>query len=205
MKARMHFSVLVLILTILGVVSQQQVSVPNQEIVLQFTNYEITSNDAQDAIAIVTKQLQDLGANNILVKDFSKGRLKITYYSIADVASIKRILSKEENLELGFTSSNLDDEQPEFPSGKKPSNYDFDVYEIQKGNDTNWNLDGYVLEFNLENDQIFNPNVYFSINKIDIKETNRIVKISYRVNKNIAIAIDNTSHNIPEVRAGPKT
>ena len=99
--------------------------------------------------------------------------------------------------------NNQDEEQTKFPSDKEPINYDFDVFEIQNGNDTDWNLDGYVLELNIENDLFFSSNVYMSIDEIDIKEKDRLVKISYKVNRNIAIAIDNTSHNIPEVRAGP--
>ena len=203
MKARIHINVLIIILTIFGIVSQQQISVPNQEIVLQFANDDVTSEDALSTIAIVTKQLQDLGVENILVKNLEKGGLKITYYSNTDVASVKRVLSKEKKLEFDYTLNNQDEEQSKFPSDKEPINYDFDVFEIQNGNDTDWNLDGYVLELNIENDLFFSSNVYMSIDEIDIKEKDRLVKISYKVNRNIAIAIDNTSHNIPEVRAGP--
>ncbi|MBE9488733.1 MAG: hypothetical protein IMY67_00445 [Bacteroidetes bacterium] len=203
MKARIHINVLIIILTIFGIVSQQQISVPNQEIVLQFANDDVTSEDALSTIAIVTKQLQDLGVENILVKNLEEGGLKITYYSNTDVASVKRVLSKEKKQEFDYTLNNQDEEQTKFPSDKEPINYDFDVFEIQNGNDTDWNLDGYVLELNIENDLFFSSNVYMSIDEIDIKEKDRLVKISYKVNRNIAIAIDNTSHNIPEVRAGP--
>lgn len=203
MKARIYSSALIIIITIFGIVFQKQISVPNQEIVFQFANDDVTSNDALKTIAIVTKQLQDLGVENILVKNLENGGLKITYYSDTDVASIKRVLSKEKSLELDYVLNNQDEKQTNYPSEKKPINYDFDVFEIQNINDTDSNLEGYVLELNLENDLFSSSNVDTSFAEIDSSEKDRLVKISYKVNRNIAIAIDNTSRKIPEVRAGP--
>ncbi len=204
MKTRMYTSTLIIILTLLGIVTQQQVTVPNQEIVLQFTNNEIQSDEALNTIASVTKQLQDLGVDNILVKDIGKGELIITYYSDTDVAKIKRILSQEKNLQLGYASNDQDEKQSEFPLDEKPNSYNFNVYEIQNGNDTNWKLDGIVIDnLKIVSDQPFNPNIYPTFNKLDIKEKDKVEKVAYKINKNIAIAIDNTSQNIPEVRAGP--
>ena len=41
--------------------------------------------------------------------------------------------------------------------------------------------------------------------ELDDRERDRIIRVTFKLNRNIAIAIDNTSYNIPEVRAGPKT
>jgi hypothetical protein len=66
-KVKLHIGFLILILTFLGVASQQQ-TVANQEIILQFTDVDVSSNEAQNTIAIVKLQLQDIGADNIQVK-----------------------------------------------------------------------------------------------------------------------------------------
>ena len=104
-KVKLHIGFLILILTFLGVASQQQ-TVANQEIILQFTDVDVSSNEAQNTIAIVKLQLQDIGADNIQVKKEDNGKLKITYYSDANVASVKETLSKEEKLKLDFTYHN---------------------------------------------------------------------------------------------------
>ena len=103
MKQKWYLSTFVLILVLLGY-SRQQAYVPNQEIVMQFVDADVTSDVTQNAIAIVKKQLQTIGIANIQVRETVAGRLKITYNSDLDVASIKRIFSKELSLELGYVS-----------------------------------------------------------------------------------------------------
>ena len=201
MKVKWYFSVLIVFLTLLGI-CQEQNSVPNQEIVLQFTDDEVTNEEAQNTIAIIKEQLQTLGINDIQVGEQEDGRLKITYYSDANVASIKKILSKGKRIELGYTSYNQDEKDGNLPSNKN-SNYNFDVYEIQS-TDLTLGFDGkYVLEIKQEYERFSNPNVYSFEGEINVTERCKIVKVAYRVNRNIAIAIDNTLNTIPEVRAGP--
>ena len=98
MNSRRYIGALIIVLTFLGVVYQQQNSLPNQEIVLQFTDAKVTSSETQNTIAIVKEQLQNLGADNIHVKETQEGTLKITYYSATNVSSIKKILSEENTL-----------------------------------------------------------------------------------------------------------
>ena len=204
MKVKWHISALILLLTILGVVNQQQISVPNQEIVLQFSNAEVTTEETQTTIAIVKKQLQDLGADNIQVSEEEKGRLKITYYSDADIASIKETLSKEKKVDIDYSASNQNNKPTEFPFDNVIS-YNLDVFEIQKANDVELGFDGYILEQKPESDRVLIPNVYFSFIEVDVREDNKIVKVAYKVSRNNAIAIENISYIIPEVRAGPNT
>ena len=199
MKLKRYFSALIIILTLLGV-AQQQFSVPNQEIVMQFTDDEVSSDDALNAIAIVKNQLQIIGVDNIQVREVEDGRLRITYYSDIDVASIKDILSQEKKIELGYTSQ--DNESNKIPSDNESNGYNLDVFKIQKGSDSEWDLDGtLVLEFKPDGDRFSNPKVFASNEEIDVEEN--ITKIAYKLHYNIAIAIDNTSYKIPEVRAGP--
>lgn len=202
MTTRKYISALIIVLTFLGVVYHQQNAIPNQEIVLQFTDVTLASDEAQNTIAIVKKQLQDIGVDNIKVIEGEDGNLKITYHSLTDASSIKRTLSKENKLQLGLNSNNQSNST--FPIDEHSISFNLDVYEIQKSNDTDWSLaENSVLKVNSENDRFFNPNVFFTAIKTDAKEENATVKVTYKVRRNIAIAIDNTSHNIPEVRAGP--
>ncbi|WP_303318107.1 hypothetical protein Q4Q34_11770 [Flavivirga abyssicola] len=201
MKAKWYFSTLVIALTLLGV-CQKQISVPNQEIVMEFVYDEVTSDEVQDAIAVVKKQLQTLGIDNIQVGEKEDGRLKITYYSDVNVASIKKMLSKEKKLALDYTSYNHEEEDSKHPSSEDKNSYNLDVYEIQKGVDGESDLNGtHVVELKHEYDRFSNPNFY--IGKIDLSEEDRIVKIAYKVRRHIAIVIDDMSHNVPDVRAGP--
>lgn len=204
MKQKWYLSTFVLILVLLGY-SRQQAYVPNQEIVMQFVDAEVTNDVTQNAIAIVKKQLQTIGIANIQVRETAAGRLKITYYSDLDVASIKRIFSKEISLELGYTSLGPieDGEQDKFPSDKSSNSYNLNVCEIQNSYDAESDFNGYVLELNHENEHYYKPVVDGSLDNNDARERSRIEKIDYKTQRNIAFAIDNSSRIIPEVRAGP--
>lgn len=205
MNAKWYFSTLIIILTFLGI-RQQETSVANQEIVMEFIDDEVTSCEIQDAIAIVKTQLEALGVDDIEVRKEEDGRLRITYYSDVNVESIKRLLSEEKNIALGYTSYDREQEDSKFPSKEKTNSYNLDVYEIHKGTDIQFGLDGkYVIDLNHDYDRFTNPNVPISLGLIDASENNSLVKIAYKLYRNIAIAIDNTSHKIPEVRAGPIT
>ncbi len=200
MKAKWYFSTLIVVLALFGV-NQYQISLPNQEIVVQFTDIKVTSDAAQIAIANVKEQLQILGANNIQVREGTDGRLKITYYSASDVASIRKVLSKTHSADLGISDLHLE-ESNDFPSNNGSNNYDLEVYEIQGTSDADWDLEGMtVVELKSENHRFFNPNIYLTVQGIDDRD--RIVKLAYRVHTYIATAIDTNSGKIPEVRAGP--
>ena len=202
MKAQWYISTLIIILSLFGVVSQQQITVPNQEIVLQFTDASITSEDTQNTIAVVKKQLLDIGVSNIQINETESGTLKITYYSDADVTSIRETFSKEKNLTLDYTFNNQNKDTSKRPFKEHTISYNLDIYEIQNGSDTEWDLNGTsVVELKFESNRFSNPNIYAFINAVQINEN--IEKVTYKSHYNIAIAIDCTSHKIPEVRAGP--
>jgi hypothetical protein len=206
MRLRWYISTFIITLALLGTLCNEQTVGPNQEIVLEFLDTNIVSSDAQTTIAAVKTQLKDLGATNIKVTEFSgNGMLKITYYSNADVLLIKRILSKENNVELDFASNSHDENQSQWPSDKDTKIFNLDVYKIQDSNDSNTGLDGRLaIEIKSEIERFFNPVVDVFAVEIEDRERDRIIKVAFKLNRNIAIAINNTSHNIPEVRAGPQ-
>lgn len=202
MIAKWFFSTLIVVLALFGI-SSGQVATPNQEIVVQFNDDEVTLDEAQNAIAIVKKQLQIIGVENIRVLEGDDNGLKITYYSDVDVAVIKRIFSEGKKLELGSISYSQEKEPVEFPSKNNSTSYKLNVCEIHVSPDAEIDFNGYLLEVTSGNDSYFNPIVYFTVNEIDVRERNRIEKVAYTVQSTIALRLDCSSHNIPEVRAGP--
>ena len=203
MKAKWCISTLIFIFTLLGVASHQQVPVPNQEIVLQFAQLEAASNQAKNTIAIVKKQLRIIGVNNIQVEEQAAGSYKISYFSNTDVAHVKKILSEEKELALGKVSSNEHEKPVKSPSRKQSTAYDLDVFEIQK-HDANTGFGGKcALELKYDYNRFFIPIVSVPTQEIAMKNIEHLEKEAYKFQKNIALAIDNTSHKTPEVRAGP--
>ncbi len=200
MLKKWHISVLIIMVTLLGIFSQQQTLLPNQEIVLQFTNNKVTAQEIKSTIASVKLQLQNLGANNIQVKKTKQNNLKITYYSDIDVASIKETFSKEEQIDLGFNKQHHSTN--EIPLNEITISYNLDFCEIQNKNNGDWNLNGVTIQaFDTKSDRFFEPNTYSFINhkKLD----NIVIKLTLKVCRNIVFTIQNTSKSIPQVRAGP--
>lgn len=202
MKTRWYYSILTVMFVLLaGFATKEHYAVPNQEIVLQFTNDAITSNEAKNTISIVKQQLKSAGVENIQVKEQQDGYLKITYYSDSDVDSIKAVLSEVNLLELGYLSDQNGD--PQIPSDDRSLSYNLDVYEIQQADDAS-DLGGKLaLETKVEHERFYNPNLFVPQKNVDEKELCKSVKVAYKFNRTVAIAIDNSSRKIPEVRAGP--
>ncbi|MDG1730285.1 MAG: hypothetical protein P8K68_09025 [Algibacter sp.] len=203
MIARWCISILVLGLTLFGVVSQQQISVPNQEIVLQFQDVDLTSNQTEHTVALVKLQLQSLGAENIQVLSLEDGKLKITYYSDADIASIKQTFSEENNVALRISSETQNEDSSSLPYQDSKVSYNLDVYEIQNGHDTGWGFDGAIgLEIEPKSDRYLDPN-YLSVANIGYHYDDNLLKVAYKIRRKITIQLSDPLHSTPEVRAGP--
>ncbi len=202
MKTKWYFGTFIFLLT-LFVVNQQQISIPNQQIVIQFANNEVTSVEVQQTIVTIKKQLKLIGVEHIQIRESEHGSLKISYFSDVNIASIKKIISEENKFQLGVSPVFQNETSNEAPSKEKSNIYKLDVYEIQKGDDSEKDLNRLALELKPEVDRFYKPNVYFLKIEIDVWKTNKIEKVTFAIQKNIATEIDNASHIIPEVRAGP--
>ncbi|MFT5249028.1 MAG: hypothetical protein ACI93P_000751 [bacterium] len=202
MKPKWYLSTFILIVAFLGA-GLQQFSVPNQEIVLQFEDQEISLVETENAIANIKKQLQDIGVEKIQVYKGDNGVLKISYFSEIDVVSIKKLFSKEKALKLSYSLLDIEEGTSKIPSKNKSNTYQLDVFEIQKSNGNEGDSNGLVVELLPENDRSFNPDVYYSALVQDVRFKNKIEKVAYVIYSAISIEIDNSSYNIPEVRAGP--
>ncbi|NCO63651.1 MAG: hypothetical protein GW839_07725 [Flavobacteriales bacterium] len=198
-----YFGALLILFTLLGVY-QNKNSEPNQEIILKFSDTNISSDEAQKATDLVKKQLLEIGISAIRVQHLEEGQLKISYYTKRDIESIKEILSEESHIEIGYSFDNINKSNSSFPKNNKQKDYQLDVYEIHKNKDLESGLNGkFVFNLKFDYDRFFNPKVYFLHHKTDSKDVNRIVSEAIKVVNNMADAIDTSAGNIPEVRAGP--
>lgn len=197
MNVKPHIFIFILILTFLGVASQQQESVVNQELVLNFEDVQITSQEAQSTISTVKDELELLGVDNIQVKSENQGKLIITYYSHVDVVSLKKILSEKQNLKLQYPQDNQ-----QIPSGDKQIGYDFDIYEINNGYDLDSGFDRCILVEKSQNERYIDPNTFLTTTIINVRNDNTL-KETLHIWKYIEASISNLSYAFPEVRAGP--
>ncbi|GAA4290371.1 hypothetical protein [Aestuariibaculum suncheonense] len=199
MRTKWYFGALIVLISFLGIY-QNRTSEPNQEIILQFTDVEVTSDEAHTAILEVTSQLQAIGADAVQVKQLQNGKVVISYYSTADVDSIKELLSDDDSLQVGYANTAKNN----FPSDDSKA-YKFDVFEIHKANDVPSGFGGkHILSAKQDFDRFFNPYVYYFNTSEDLND-DLIVEVALKVFSDIAVTIDNTAGNIPEVRAGPVT
>lgn len=201
MKTKWYFSTFILILTFLGI-CHHQISLPNQEILVQFNTKEVTAEQTQNAVAAIKMQLQGLGVETILVREAPNGSLKISYHSIMAVESIKKLLSDEASLALDFTAFGQHKKSSKSPSKESSKSYNLDVYELQHPDNSN-SVGAFVISQKQDYDRFFNPNSGLYLYKIDLDQTDNIIKRPYKVIKNDAVVKENTPYVFPEVRAGP--
>ncbi len=199
MFVRWCISVLIFSLTLFGVVSQQQLQVANQEIVLQFQNAKLTSPETAYTVGSLKQQLEGLGAKNINVHSQGNSKLKITYYSSVNVVRIKQILETTGALE----PVNVKRKAEKLPFKNTYISYNLDVFEIQQNINSGGDLDGtVVLVLDVKSDRFFNSNQLF-LSSLLYTHQDCSTAVAYKVGKDIAIHISNALHTIPEVRAGP--
>lgn len=204
-QPKWYVGIALIFIAILGsVLGQQQTTLPNQEIVLQFSNEDISVNDAQHTIAIVEQELQRIGVAYIHVSEQEDGRLVISYYSKVNVESIKKMLSTQKELALGFVTSEKNKKPLHFPSKDTSISYNLDVFEIQDGQNSFSNLGGKcAVELKTGQQRFLNPNFYIPTEDQYLVGEVLLYKVNFSFQRYVAIANDYRSHKIPEVRAGP--
>ena len=201
MKIKLQFAILVGLLVFLGTYLEKT-TVHNQQIVIQFSDSNISSEDAFHTIDLVKKQLQNIGVTNIQIGQRDNGKLKITYYSIDAIERIQDILGKENGFKFDYESPQ--NSSNELPENKSLKNYELNISEIQTGIDINWGFEGIqIVELNQESDRYDTPNVNTFVKQQYIEYCNGQVTVAINVNKTLSLALDTFFYKIPEVRAGP--
>jgi len=199
MKIKLHLGVVMVILMFLGTYIEHNL-VPNQQIVIQFSNHQITSEEANSAAEALKQQLKDIGAKKLDIGEFNSGQLTITYYSDTDVMRIQKVLT-DDDLVLDYS---LENESNDKSIPEKEELYKFNVSEIQDSPINNWDFEGIeITELNHKSDRYYFPKLKYSSTKEDIenhsfKECLRLkIPSIYHFNKS------KFAHQIPQVRAGP--
>jgi len=198
MKAKWFISTLLVVFTLLGTV-QESTPLPNQEIVLKFDDVRIADKQVEITIARLKKSLKTAGVSNITIQEAVNGTLKITYYSAINVDNIRKVLSKKNQL-LVANSSQENDEHNN--PAKKVLNYNFDVYDLNNDTYTSSSDDNSIIEIKFDSKRRSTTQIYASL-ECNIVEINKIFKTAYNTQKKQLFFKNNTSYQIPEVRAGP--
>lgn len=201
MLLKRYIGIVVLLLVLVGALRQQNLDVPNQEILLQFNGDDLSTATSQATIATVEKELNKIGVQNFQVKEVNHGIYKITYYSDADVELVKGLLAQRI---LGVLGSDTDNIPLDNPIDQDALSYNLEVYEIQNGTDSDSGLNGIVVdEFNQKADRYLKSKhthtAFVIFKKADITYIVRRAS----GNKCIAVAAQNALQQIPDVRAGP--
>ncbi|PHN94131.1 hypothetical protein CSC80_01905 [Maribacter sp. 6B07] len=198
MNAKWCVSTLFIILALLGL-CQEQKKASNQQISLEFADVELASNTAHDEIlAVITKKLQVLGVDTIEVIENDETQLSIRYYSDIDAESVKKFLSQE-----GRFLANEDEIPTEDDSDGLPGQYNLVVLDLHQHTDNGYQIKATLVagqDHNFDSKVI--PVVLALTNKFTL-EFNATVELALKINSKVAIVANNTSHQIPEVRAGP--
>lgn len=202
MNSKWYIGLLVVALAFLGISSEQTV-LPNQEIVVQFHLDAVSATEAEDAISIVTRQLQSIGVEGVQTTQTLDGNLKITYFSTIDVAVVKDLFSRQANILVGGASLPDNENAPHQPFDSDTANYQLNVSEIQTATNADMGLNGVLVDVKSGNEWYVNPVLYFGNPHVDFNIQKTIENVAYTLYGAIALGIDTTSYKIPEVRAGP--
>lgn len=197
MKKSWYLGFLVVALTFLGI-SLDKTTSANQQIVLKFTNLAVSEGETQEVLSFVKQQLSQVAVGDIQIKKSANGDLKISYYSNVAIADIKELFSEKSALFLTDTVPSNESSQ----SGKEDfEGYELDIFEIQSPKES-VGSEGTFVEFKTESVRFYTPDAYsFTETYISLKTAS--IAVSYHNYATIALAIDQGSHTVPQVRAGP--
>lgn len=194
MNAKWYISSLFLILIYLGGF-HEQVSIPNQEIVLEFVDAKINQKNVKNTITDVKEKLLKIGVSNIKIQETKSGTLKISYYSIVHIDTIKKALAKEHQLVLNRQSKN---------NKNTSSDYHIDIYQLTNESDISNSDTEFIFEIKQISNRFTTTYNDAFLRSLTTYKTNQLFKTAYKVNKKNPFTKDRTSHEEPEVRAGPR-
>lgn len=201
MKLKWYISTLVIVLALIGL-NQEQTKVANQQIILQFTDADTTPTTAcDDALAAITQKLNTLGVASIEIIESDDTKLTIRYYSDIDAFTVGEFLSKDSKLSL--TYGDIGESPFDFPEEELPESFSLVISDLQQQTGDGLGLNGKFASESRQDYQGFSNPIVLIFNGSLALGQDVLTKVAYSTHQVIAIAIDNTSHVIPEVRAGP--
>ncbi|WP_178984486.1 hypothetical protein [Winogradskyella helgolandensis] len=201
MKTKLHFGLLIILLAFLGTYLEQN-TLPNQQIVIQFSDTDISSEDTENAIEAIQNKLQSIGVTHIQIGQSNEGQLRIIYHSNTDVDNIQNALFNVEDLNIAYDSNQ--NQSDSFPEHKNSKDYELNISEIKTSNTINWDFERIqVVEVNQKTDRfVYSKTTSFGHHFHNI-ENHFNSSVAVMISNNTTIVIDTISYIIPEVRAGP--
>ncbi len=178
------------------------INVPNQQIVIEFSDAEISSKALLITLEDVAKQLQNIGADQVRIIKNTDVSFKITYYSTENVTEIQQQFSKNNVLKLHSETNQNPLKSPS--KNKGGANFALNVSVIKDGNPITWSLEGVLIsEFNPKSDRLYPLKVFTSgyFTQIKRKTFSGYNTVSFKFTTNVSTSLH--SFLIPEVRAGP--
>lgn len=200
MKIKWYISTLVIILAFVGICSNQ-ISSPNQEILIKYDIYEVSLEQSKKAIDVIKQQLSEFGVEDFNVRESENGEIRISYRSFTAVESIKQALSGKD-LGFDFISTHPNRSSDKTPTKEPHKNFNLDVYELQKSSDTN-STGKFAWIIKQDYDRYLNSNFYPAFNFTEVLEPSSFNSSGNRTFPDVTITIKNAHYIIPEVRAGP--
>jgi hypothetical protein len=195
MNVKWYISTLFLLLIYWGGF-QEPISARNQEIVLEFFDTKTNQKNIESTSTDIQEKLLKIGVSNIKIQETESGTLKISYFSIVPIETIKAALVKETELVSKQKSKNNKNNTPS-------SNYNIDIYQLTDEADLSNLDDKFIFEIKYNSDRFTNNYNYAHTRSLQIHNTNQLFKTAYKANKKSPFTKDRTSHKEPEVRAGP--
>ena len=200
MKLKMHLGFVIALFMFLGTYIEHNTT-PNQQILIQFSDHQITSAEANSTVETLTSQLKELGVEKIRIGHFSNGQLKITYYSEEDVVSIQKVLLEIDNISLGYTSES---ESSDPLNSNKEDLVKLNVSEIQNKTNNSWDFEGTeVAELNHKSDRYYFPKLKTNRSQENIVDQSLHLQSKLIVTNTFSFTKEKFAYQIPEVRAGP--
>ncbi|MFK7831932.1 MAG: hypothetical protein AB8B52_01535 [Winogradskyella sp.] len=201
MKSKLHFGLIVVLLTFL-VTFLEQSTLPNQQIVVQFTASVNNSEKTENAIEAIQEQLEGIGATQIKIGQQNHGQYTITYYSASNIEDIQNILFNVNDFKIDDETSN--NQSDHFPENQSLKDYELNISEIKTSTSVSWDVEGtQVAEINQKTDHSNTLKVNTSASQPSTKKNNATISNAILVKHNVAIVRDYHAYQIPEVRAGP--
>ena len=200
MKSKLHIGIIIILLALVNRFVDHSV-IPNQQIVIAFSDTQNTQEDASHTLESIQLKLESIGVYDINIHETQNGQYRITYHSTSNIDFIKDLLS-DANYKLSHKSNNQDQN---FPKEHRNKHVQLDISEIKKADSKNdWDFDGVqVAEHNPKSDRFNHIKFSSSGHKLSSEKTTLMANLGLKIYSYKFIFIDCKFHNIPEVRAGP--
>ena len=200
-QKKWYFLLLLLVFTVIGISTQKSIT-PNQEIVVQFPEREISSENEQQTIKAITQQLLSIGVKAVVVDVTGKGIFKITYFSTLPIAVVKSKLTHIDSDVINPSYSLPSQNNPSIPFQELQEDIVIAVFEIQKGAVSKSNLDGNLVALKFKSNRLQKPDLYacklsFIVVTAHTKSYKNSIDFSVSLKPNVL------HYAIPQVRAGP--